>query len=540
MEKRDTIFSTGSTSSSGMGPPGAGRQPQQPAQRAELLGLVVDQSGVLLEDLVALRPRGVLELEDRLGVEEVELALAPPLVLAADLELAVGPLGRARLVGLPVAGGDLGREHRKSDAADPARGAGEVLVDQRPVQADGLEHLGPRVGGHGRDAHLGHHLEHALAGRLDVVPAGLARRDALEKALRDHVVDGVQRQVRVDCRGAVADEQRHVVHLAGVARLDDQAHLGPGLLADQVVVHGRSEQQRGDGCPVDRRVAVREDDEVGAVRDGGRHLAAHAIDGTRQGLAPRRRRRARVPRLAHLEEPVDGERLEARRLAVLVDVHQLGQVVAVDHGQGQQDLAARALAGLEQVGLGPDGGRQRGHQLLTDGVEGRVGHLCEQLGEVVVQEPGAIREHRDRRVRAHGADGLPAGAGHGGDDDAQLLGRVAEQALLGDDASVLGGEHRAGRELLEADLVGRQPVRVGMLGRQLGLDLLVLDEATLRRVDEEHASGLQSALAHDALGRDVEDTHLAGQHDQPVVGHPVARRVAARCGRARRRRPSRR
>ena len=35
-----------------------------------------------------------------------------------------------------------------------------------------------------------------------------------------------------------ADEERHVVHLAGVAGLDDEADLGARLLTNQVVVHG--------------------------------------------------------------------------------------------------------------------------------------------------------------------------------------------------------------------------------------------------------------------------------------------------------------
>ena len=90
---------------------------------------------------------------------------------------------------------------------------------------------------------------------------------------------------------------------------------------------------------------------------------------------------------------------------------------------------------------------------------------------------------------------------------------------------VLGREHGPGRQLVQADLVGRQPLVVGVLGRQLGLDLLVLDEAALGRVDQEHAARLEAALAHDALGRDVEHADLAGQHDQPVVGDPVARRA---------------
>ncbi len=372
-------------------------QAQQAAQRAQLLGLVVDGGRVLLEDLVALRPRGVLELEHRLRVEEVELALAAPLVLAPDLELAMGPLGRPRLVGQAVPRRHLGGQHGEPDAADAARGAGEVLVDHGAVEADRLEDLGAGVGGHGRDAHLRHHLEHALARRLDVVAARLARGDTLEQPLGDHVVDRVEREVRVDRRRPVPDEQRHVVHLAGVAGLDDQPDLGPRLLAHQVVVHGRGEQQRRDGRPVGRRVAVREDDDVGALRDGLRHPAPHLVDGAPQRLAPGGRGRARPTRLADVEEPVDGEGLEAGRLAVLVDVHQLGQVVAVDDRQRQDDLAARARRGLEQVGLGADGGRERRHQLLADGVERRVGHLGEELGEVVVEEPGAVGEDRDRR-----------------------------------------------------------------------------------------------------------------------------------------------
>ena len=40
--------------------------------------------------------------------------------------------------------------------------------------------------------------------------------------------------------------------------------------------------------------------------------------------------RQRLAPAGGLEQPVDGEGLEPRRLAVLVDVEQLGQVVVVD------------------------------------------------------------------------------------------------------------------------------------------------------------------------------------------------------------------
>src|SRR5690606_27067620 len=115
----------------------------------------------------AARPGGVLELEDRLGVEQVVLALATPLVLAADLEDPVGPRARTVEVGTAVAAGDLLGQLVEADPAEAAGGAGEAPVDQLGPEADRLEDLGPGVGRGGRDAHLGHHLQDALARRLD-------------------------------------------------------------------------------------------------------------------------------------------------------------------------------------------------------------------------------------------------------------------------------------------------------------------------------------------------------------------------------------
>ncbi len=59
------------------------------------------------------------------------------------------------------------------------------------------------------------------------------------------IVDGLERHVRVDHAGAVAEQQRHVVHLARVARFDHQRARGARALAHQVMVHaGRGQQAR--------------------------------------------------------------------------------------------------------------------------------------------------------------------------------------------------------------------------------------------------------------------------------------------------------
>ena len=83
---RLTMASTGSTSSIGTGVVRPSEL-EQPAQRAEAAALIVHDARVVAVDRVLAAPRGVLELEDRLGIEQVELAVAAPLVLAARIEI---------------------------------------------------------------------------------------------------------------------------------------------------------------------------------------------------------------------------------------------------------------------------------------------------------------------------------------------------------------------------------------------------------------------------------------------------------------------
>ena len=58
-------------------------QLEQAAQRRAPLALIVDEPRVFLEDRVLAAARRVLQLEDRVRVEQVVLAVAAPLILAA-------------------------------------------------------------------------------------------------------------------------------------------------------------------------------------------------------------------------------------------------------------------------------------------------------------------------------------------------------------------------------------------------------------------------------------------------------------------------
>jgi hypothetical protein len=62
-------------------------------------------------------------------------------------------------------------------------------------------------------------------------------------------------------------------------------------------------------------------------------------------------------------------------------------------------------------------------------VDRRIGHLGEQLFEVVVKQLRPIREHGERGVVAHRANRLVAVLRHGSDQNLQVLGGVAKCAL---------------------------------------------------------------------------------------------------------------
>ena len=93
----------------------------------------------------------------------------------------------------------------------------------------------------------------------------------------------------------------------------------------------------------------------------------------------------------------------------------------------QQRAAARALR--EQRAAPAEVHHERHHQLLTQRIDRRVGHLREALPDVGVHVLGQVRQRRDWGVVAHAPDGVVPGRGHRIDDVAQVLVTVPERML---------------------------------------------------------------------------------------------------------------
>ncbi len=154
------------------------------------------------------------------------------------------------------------RDHVHAHAADAGRRPGEVLGDDVLPQTHRLEHLRTVIALNGRNAHLGHHLDHTLGRGLRVVLARELRVDVGDQPLVDHAFDCLEGEIRVHHGAAVADEQREVVHFARLAGLEreTQAHAQP--FTNQIVVQAAHRKQRRHRRELPVNAAIAKDENV--------------------------------------------------------------------------------------------------------------------------------------------------------------------------------------------------------------------------------------------------------------------------------------
>jgi len=492
---------------------GSGLQLQQGTQRHEPRRPVVDPRGVALEHVIASGPGGVLQAEDAFRIEQMLFALATPLVLATGDQGAVRQrIGRR--VGVAVMLGDIVSQFVQADALDPRTRAGEELRHELTVEADGLEDLRAAVGRHRGHAHLAHHLEQAVLERTDHVVNGLFRWHRHQQLAASQIFGALEKQVRVDRRRAVADQQGKMMHLPHITGLDDHADIGAHLQPHQVVMHVRRGQQGRNRSPRIVGMPVAEHDVQRAVLDGRGDLVTHLGQAITQRLGA----------AGGIVEAGDDPGQPVRVVGALGQVNDLRQLLRVDHRGADDQLVGRFGPRRQQIALRTGAHLERGDQFLADGVQRRVGDLSEELAEVVEQRARLVRQHRQRSVGAHRADRFGARVGHRRDDHGELFVRVAEDLLAArhrtrtvHDVGTLG-------QIVQEDPALLQPFTVGVLGSQLVLDLLIVDQPVAGQVDQQHPARRQASLLANLCGRHIEHAGF-GREDHPVVGHPVAGRT---------------
>jgi hypothetical protein len=97
----------------------------------------------------------------------------------------------------------------------------------------------------------------------------------------------------------------------------------------------------------------------------------------------------------------------------------------------------------------------------------------------------------------------------GGEDDLEILLRVAERALPVHHRVVIGQRQERRRlEILERHHVVGKPLGVRLFRRKPRLDFLVVNDPALFGIDQEDTAGVQPLLEENVLLRNVQHAHF--------------------------------
>ena len=231
-----------------------------------------------------------------------------------------------------------------------------------------------------------------------------------------------------------------------------------------------------------------------------------------QGLRPTIRRKQAVER----------EKVRAEGAA------QFGEAAAQQDGAVEQQVLRLRRALVQHVLEVAETGVQAHHPVFSQRIDGRIGHLREILPEEVAQRAASVRQHRERRVVAHGADDLLGVLHHGVEDHFELLVGVAGGDLPAPELRPLepgrlGGASDAGAQVRHT----ARPDGERMGGGELVLDLGVVAEGAVGDVHADHLPRPQASLLDDRVLRRRHHAGFGAGDHEAVPGNAVAHRPKA-------------
>ena len=201
------------------------------------------------------------------------------------------------------------------------------------------------------------------------------------------MADRFEGEIGIDGIATITEEEGEVVNLAGFRRFQDEGDAGAGSLADEVVMQARDCEQCRDGCLFSADLAVGENEDVDAVTNRGIGVFEEFLKGGFEaftgdgGLG-----NAVMP----FRESTHGgfkSHAEARRVEPIeLDLVELCELPVIEEGALELDHAATFGAGTGKIAFGADKGNASGHQFFADRVNWRIGNLCKELFEVVVEQ----------------------------------------------------------------------------------------------------------------------------------------------------------
>ena len=313
--------------------------------------------------------------------------------------------------------------------------------------------------------------------------------------------DGLQRQIRVDGAGTIAQQSRKMMYFSRLSGFQDNGKRGSLFGLDQMLMYGRDSQQGRNRHMILIHAPVCQDQDVGAVPVYSVHFHKQVLDSSLK-----------------LCIFIVGDRYFHNLKTVYLHIFNLQHIrICQDRMLDLEHLAVDRLL-IEQVAVFSYIDGRRGNDFLTDRIDRRVRHLGKQLFKVIKQRLMFIGKYSQRCIDTHGADAFCTIQCHVPDGCPVFLICISKGLLQPCQLLI--------RVLLYPDIwnlqirklykIAVQPLAVRLADGIFFFQFVIIDHTSLHRIHQQHLARMQSFLLDDLPWINIQYSYL-GRQDQITV-----------------------
>ena len=301
-------------------------------------------------------------------------------------------------------------------------------------------------------------------------------------------------------------------YLTNLTALYDEGSLHTLAGINQIMMYGAHGEQRWDGSMGFIHATVAQDDVVVAIIHALCSLLAEFIQSLMQSFFA----------LGGFEEHVELYCIESLVSDILKDI-QLG--IGQDR-MWQANHLAVALVRVQNAGTyTTDILGKTHHEVLTDGVDGRVGNLSKLLTEVVEENLWLVGKHGKRSIITHGCSRLLTLGSHRDDGTVDVFLAKTELQFLTSEVFYSVFHFSSAAQFFQFYTVGVQPLAVRMSLSQALLDFAIIIDFAFLGINQEDLTRLQTALLGNLGWVEIHHTYLRCDYHHIVLGDGVAGRT---------------
>ena len=301
-------------------------------------------------------------------------------------------------------------------------------------------------------------------------------------------------------------------YLTNFTTFYDEGSLHTLAGINQIMMYGAYGEQRWDGCMGLIHTTVAQDDVVIAIIHALGSLLAEFIQSLMQSFFA----------LGGFENHVKLYCIESLVADILKDI-QLG--IGQDR-MWQANHLAVAFVRVQNAGTyTADILGKTHHEVLTDGVDGRVGNLSKLLTEVVEEDLWLVGEYGKRGIITHGCSRLLTLGSHRNNGTVDVFLAKTKLQFLASEVFHSVFHFSSAAQLFQFNTVGVQPLAVRMLGSQTLLDFAIIVNLAFLGINQENLTRLQTALLGNLGWVEIHHTYLRSHNHHIVLGDGVAGRA---------------